>query len=130
MHTVATGGTFGSASVQTPQAHCNPGERVLGTGGYIQDTGGQVGIQVSRASTTGTFSYFQGHEDADGYTGNWGLLAYAVCAPMPAGYEIAQTGSPTALSEAEKVAETTSPRARRRSPVAARSRSTRPATCS
>ena len=107
MHTVVAGGTYGSAPSQTPQAHCNPGERVLGTGGWIQDTGGQVGIQVSRASAAGTFSYFQGHEDADGYAGNWGLLAYAVCGPAPAGYEIAQTGSPTALSEADKVAETT-----------------------
>ena len=107
MHTAVAGGTFGSAPSQAPQAHCNAGERVLGTGGYIQDTGGQVGIQVSRASTTGTFSYFQGHEDADGYAGNWGLLAYAVCAPAPAGYEIAQTASPTALSEAEKVADAT-----------------------
>ena len=42
----STGGTFGSTPSQTPQAHCNAGERVLGTGGYIQDTGGQVGIQV------------------------------------------------------------------------------------
>jgi hypothetical protein len=106
MHTAVAGGTFGSASVQSPQAHCNPGEKVLGTGGWIQDTGGQVGIQVARASTSGEFSYFQGHEDADGYVGSWGLLAYAVCAPAPAGYEIAQTGSPTALSEAEKVADT------------------------
>ena len=104
MHTAVAGGTFGSTPSQAPQASCNAGERVLGTGGWIQDTGGQVGIQVSRASTTGTYSYFQGHEDADGYAGNWGLLAYAVCAPAPAGYEIAQTASPTALSEAEKVA--------------------------
>jgi hypothetical protein len=103
-HTVVAGGTFGSAASQAPQASCNPGERVLGTGGWIQDTGGQVGIQVSRASTGGTFSYFQAHEDADGYAGNWGLLAYAVCAPAPAGYEIAQAASPTSLSEAEKVA--------------------------
>jgi hypothetical protein len=106
MHTVVKGGTFGSASVQTTQPTCNAGERVLGTGGWIQDTGGQVGIQVSRASTTGTFSYFQAHEDADGYAGDWGQLGYAICAPAPAGYEIAQTGSPEALSEAEKAADT------------------------
>jgi hypothetical protein len=105
MHTVAKGGTYGSASLQLVQPSCNAGERVLGTGGYIQDTGGQVGIQVSRASTTGTSSYFQGHEDADGYAGDWGELGYAICAPMPAGYEIAQTGSPEALSEAEKAAD-------------------------
>ena len=75
MHTKVTGGTYGSASSQRPEAHCDPGERVLGSGGYVQDTGGQVGIQVARASTLGTFSYFQAHEDADGYAGNWGLLA-------------------------------------------------------
>jgi hypothetical protein len=107
MHTKITGGTYGSASWQRPEAHCDPGERVLGSGGYVQDTGGQVGIQVARASTLATFSYFMAHEDADGYAGNWGLLAYAVCAPAPAGYEIVQTASPESLSEAEKSAEAT-----------------------
>jgi hypothetical protein len=40
MHTVATGGTFGSAPSQTPQAHCNAGERVLGTAGKKTLSGG------------------------------------------------------------------------------------------
>ena len=105
MHIEVTGGTYGSSTSQRPEAHCDPGERVLGSGGYVQDTGGQVGIQVARASTLATFSYFQAHEDADGYAGNWGLLAYAVCAPAPAGYEIVQTASSTSLSEAEKSAD-------------------------
>jgi hypothetical protein len=74
--------------MQNPEAHCDPGEKVLGTGAQVSLTNGQVGLQVARASTTGNWSYAFAHEDPDGYQYGWYSWAYAVCAPEPAGYDV------------------------------------------
>lgn len=98
-----------SLSVQTTSAVCTDGRRALGTGGSIGSAGGQVGLQVARASASGDIARVQAHEDADGYTGNWFVISYAICAQPPAGYQVVYGESPQRASEPEKVASAVCP---------------------
>jgi hypothetical protein len=84
------------------EAHCTGNRKVIGTGAKVSTNGGEVGLQVMRASTLATFSYAQAAEDFDGYFDVWNVTAYAVCADEPAGYEIVQTASPEDDSESPK----------------------------
>jgi len=59
---------------------------------------------VARASGTGDIARAQAHEDADGFTGNWSVVSYAVCVQPPAGYEVVYASSDERLSETNKVA--------------------------
>ena len=68
-------------------------------GGY-----GFVGLQVMRASLATDFIYAQGHEEST-YSAVWYIVAYAVCAMRPSGYEIEQGASPEEDSEPIKVAD-------------------------
>jgi hypothetical protein len=102
-------GGFSSAAMQNPEAHCDPGEKVLGTGASVSLTNGEVGLQVARASTTGDWSYAFAHEDPDGYQYGWYSWAFAVCAPEPAGYDVNNWPSAQSDSEAGKVATATCP---------------------
>jgi hypothetical protein len=101
-HIVAAWTTPSSASVQLAQAHCPAGEVVIGSGGYTNGVGGQVGLQVVRASMNETYAYAQAHEDADGWGGTWNVWSWAVCADRPSGYEIVHGASAADDSEAEK----------------------------
>ncbi len=86
------------------EAHCTGGRKVIGTGARISTNGGEVGLQVMRASMQETFSYAQAHEDFDGYFDYWNVTAYAVCVNEPAGYEIVQGQSASEDSEDAKLA--------------------------
>jgi hypothetical protein len=94
--------TLSSDSVQLAEAQCPPGRKVVGNGAWTNNTAGQVGLQVLRASTDGTRVYAQAHEDGDGYSGQWNVRAFAVCANAPAGYEIKMADSPQSDSETTK----------------------------
>lgn len=109
MHIVWSFSTLSSASNQRAEAECNDGEQVVGTGAYIYGSGGQVGLQVMRASTVDNLVYAQGHEDASGYTGSWYVMAVAVCADPIDGHEVINTPSPEDDSEQDKSAETYCP---------------------
>ena len=102
-------GEFSSASAQSLEAHCDPGEKVLGTGAWLSLVNGEAGLQVARASTTGDWSYAFFHEDPDGYQYGWYTAAYAVCAPEPTGYDVNNWASTQSDSEAGKVATATCP---------------------
>lgn len=88
---------------------CDTGEKVLGVGAAIDNSAGQVGLHVMRASIIGTFSYAIASEDADGYGGYWSLAAFVVCADPVDGYQIVQERSVEEDSENEKVAVATCP---------------------
>jgi len=95
---------FSSAAAHNVEAHCDPGEKVLGTGAQVSLTNGEAGLQVSRASTTGDWSYAFAHEDPDGYQYGWYLWAFAVCAPEPASYDVINAASAYEDSEPGKYA--------------------------
>jgi hypothetical protein len=109
LHVASEQGGFSSAAMQNPEAHCDPGEKVLGTGAQVSVTNGEVGLQVARASTTGNWSYAFAHEDPDGYQYGWYSWAYAVCAPEPAGYDVINAPSAYHDSEAAKTGTATCP---------------------
>ena len=87
-----------------------PGAQVaLGTGGRIINPGGEVALQVARASIDGRLARVQAHEEADGYSGSWSVVAYAVCVDRPPGYEIVTGLSDQEASESIKFAEVSCP---------------------
>jgi hypothetical protein len=94
--------TASSSSTQLATAVCPTGRKVVGNGGTVYNAAGQAGLQVMRASTDGARVYAQAHEDADGYSGDWYVFAWAVCATAPAGYEIVMAESPQRDSETTK----------------------------
>jgi hypothetical protein len=61
-------------------ARCDPGKRVIGTGGEILGGGGQVAFQYMIPDAGLTRVHVRGVEDQDGTTANWAVRAYAVCA--------------------------------------------------
>ncbi|MBE1484396.1 hypothetical protein [Plantactinospora soyae] len=78
--------------------------RAIGGGARIVNPGRDVALQVARASGTGDIFRASAHEDADGYSGNWTVDAYAVCVNRPAGYQVVTTASTQGDSESEKIA--------------------------
>ncbi|MFI7547132.1 hypothetical protein [Actinoplanes sp. NPDC049599] len=105
-YTVATGHTpvTGSPAAAEAQAVCPGGTRAIGGGARIVNPGRDVSLRISRASGTGDIFRAGAHEDADGYSGAWGVDAYAVCVNAPAGYQVVTTASAASDSEAEKLA--------------------------
>jgi hypothetical protein len=86
------------------RAECDGGRRAIGGGARITNPGRDVALQVARASGTGDIFRASAHEDADGYSGNWTVNAYAVCVNQPAGYQVVMTESAESDSEPEKIA--------------------------
>jgi hypothetical protein len=61
-------------------AVCPSGKQVTGTGSRIVNSGGQVGLQLNRASGPLDISRSTARERANGYAGLWTLTSYAICA--------------------------------------------------
>jgi hypothetical protein len=98
LHVVSGSGPLGSATVQSAQARCSPGEVALGGGGLVRNPGFQADLRTVAPSASGDRFIVQGGEDVDGYPANWSVVAYAMCAPRPPGYQIVAStslGSPT-----------------------------------
>ena len=109
-HTVLAATTLSSASVQQAEPRCKSGERVLGTGGWVvQPTAQQVALQAVGPDASGQFGYAQAHEDANGYGGQWNVLAYAVCAPKPSRYAVVTHDAPAFDSQPFKASGTDCP---------------------
>ena len=94
--------TLSSNSTHLATAVCPTGRKVVGSGGTIYNANGNAGLQVVRASSDGTRVYAQGHESAAGYSGQWYVFAWAVCATAPVGYQIVTANSPQDDSETTK----------------------------
>jgi hypothetical protein len=97
-------GPVSSTPRQDAAAVCPDGQRVIGTGARISAISGDVVLQVARPSGPGDIARAQAHEDADGYSGTWSVIAYAICAPPPDGYDIVFDASPLRDSQDIKVA--------------------------
>jgi hypothetical protein len=79
-----------SSTSKTVAAKCPAGKRVLGGGGTVTGGRGQVVLQQLQPIQTATDDRFvvNAREDETGYSSNWRLTAYALCAdPLP-GYAI------------------------------------------
>jgi hypothetical protein len=91
-----------SSISKTVAARCPAGKRVLGGGGTVTDGRGQVVLERLEPVQTATDDRFVvgAREDGSGYSRNWQLTAYALCAdPLPA-YSIlpSTSGSPSSNS--------------------------------
>jgi hypothetical protein len=87
-----------SQSVKSGTATCPAGTVVLDGGAFIfGNAGGQVRLSGLRQVVTifGTGFQATATEDSTGFGGNWRLSTYAVCAPMPAGWQQVWTTSAT-----------------------------------
>ena len=73
-------------------------QRVLGTGAMVAATSGPEtagpALQVARADAQGVLTRAQAHERPAGWSADWQLYGYAVCADRPAGYEVRTGASP------------------------------------
>jgi hypothetical protein len=105
-HIVAKASKLSSASKQPAAVACPSGQRAIGSGARIRppQPAGGVQLQVARPSASGDIVRAQAHERAGGYPGKWSVIAYAVCAAEPEGYQVQFAPSPASDSEAEKTA--------------------------
>jgi hypothetical protein len=67
-----------SVGSKTATAVCPPGTQVHGLAGELSGATGQVLLDVFAGSATEVS--VTGHEDADGFAGDWFVTAYAICA--------------------------------------------------
>ncbi len=88
LYLAAGSGLLRSDTVQSTDARCGPGEAVLGGGGLVRNPDFQADLRTLAPSLTGDRFTAQGGEDFDGYANPWSVVAYAVCAPRPANYQI------------------------------------------
>ena len=93
-----------SSTSKTVTANCPVGKRVLGGGGTVTGGRGQVVLERLEPVQSATNDRFvvRAREDGTGYSSNWRLTAYALCAnpnPLPA-YAIlpSTSGSPNSNS--------------------------------
>jgi hypothetical protein len=78
---------FASAGPKSELAVCPPGRAVIGGGASLSNGFGQVSIQDLAISSTGVSA--RAAEDADTYSGNWSVTAYAICAAAaPPGWQV------------------------------------------
>jgi len=75
-------------SKATLVAPCPAGKVVLGTGAQVKGGNGGVMLQVSGAWNTGDRAGAQAQEVPGGYSGNWSLTSFAICAKPPSGYAV------------------------------------------
>ncbi len=96
-----------SLSSQTHQAACPDGKRILGAGGRVNNTSGQVALRTVNTNVpAANKALVAGHEDGDGYTGTWSVTAYAICANPVAGFSIASGTSSWDATDAKLVTAT------------------------
>jgi hypothetical protein len=67
---------------------CPTGKRVLGAGGETNGGARQVLMRAVRPDSALKAVTVLGVEDGTGFTGNWSVTAYAICASPPAGLQM------------------------------------------
>jgi len=96
-----------SLSSQTHAAACPSGKRLIGAGGRVNDTSGQVALRTVNTNVpAANQALVAGHEDGDGYTGTWSVTAHAICADPVAGFSIASGTSAWDSTDAKLVTAT------------------------
>jgi hypothetical protein len=89
---VSASTTPSSTSVQQAVASCPGSTKTLGTGAQINNPGGQVTLQTNRSDDPLGIVRAVAKEDANGYSASWNVISYAVCASLPATFEVASQG--------------------------------------
>jgi hypothetical protein len=80
---------FTSARPKSANAVCPPGRAVIGGGASLSNGLGQVSIQALVIGQSHVSA--KADEDADTYSGNWSVTAYAICAATaPFGFHVAE----------------------------------------
>ncbi len=110
LQVVSKTNTPSSSDFQLEAVSCPIGKRVIGTGARINNPAGQVALQAKGTNNPdATFGSVSAYEDIDGFSGNWGLTAFAICLPTPiAGFSIASASSAW-NSEPRKIVNVTCP---------------------
>jgi hypothetical protein len=108
---VLASSTPSSSAVQQIAAVCPAGKRVIGTGAQINswELLTQVTLQLVRSSGPRDIVRATAKEDANGYTGNWVVSAFAICANPLAGITVEYFGPTYRWSENSKVEEVDCP---------------------
>lgn len=75
----AGSGPPNSNAGHTATAECPEDQALLGLGGRSNGGGGQVVLDTLAARTKDSATV-HGHEDQDGFSGNWSVTAFAICA--------------------------------------------------
>jgi hypothetical protein len=81
--------------IKSVNAVCPAGTRVVGGGGWAFDNDANKVrlVRLEPLSSSAQSSYFVQAEAEIGFTGNWWLEAYAICATTPAGHQIVRATS-------------------------------------
>jgi len=83
--------TAGTGTFVTKFVDCPAGLKLLGTGAKITSGGREVGIQRTASDSGLTRALSTAREDATGFSGNWTLTSFGVCANPVAGASSAVT---------------------------------------
>jgi len=83
---------------------CPTGTKVLGAGGETNDGERQVLLRAVRPDNVLKAVNVLAVEDGNGFTGDWSVTAYAICAPAPAGLELVTAQTPPGSSDTEAIA--------------------------
>ncbi|WP_283136960.1 hypothetical protein [Rhizohabitans arisaemae] len=109
LQNVTTASVVNSNIFKSQTAMCPAGKRVVGGGARLSILTNEVAITQFAPLPTGDGIEARAYEDWDGFVGNWGLVAHAICAdPLP-GYEIQTATSPSASPPSASVVASCTP---------------------
>ena len=77
---VSAASTSASGTFVSKFVDCPSGKKLLGTGAKVLGGGREVGIQRTASDFGLTRALSTGREDANGFSGNWTLTSFGVCA--------------------------------------------------
>ena len=89
-----------SSDFRSATVTCPAGKRVVGTGARVTGGLNAVVLDDIRPDSPLETVNAQAHEDQAGTTGDWAVIAYAVCAEPPPGLELVTTSSAVASQDA------------------------------
>jgi hypothetical protein len=76
-----------SSTFKTAESGCPDGKQVIGSGGRVTGSSGEVALTLTRSSGPRDITRASAREDANGYAGSWFLVSVAICAnPIPGTY--------------------------------------------
>jgi hypothetical protein len=90
-----------NSAAKTANAFCPAGTAVLGGGGAVSGSAGQVGMDIMLPLVGSPAYSVTGREDETGVAGNWSVTADAVCAPKPAGLTVVTGSTPAKSGKAD-----------------------------
>ncbi|WP_283136961.1 hypothetical protein [Rhizohabitans arisaemae] len=109
LENVTTVSAFNSNVFKSQTALCPAGKRVVGAGARLTMVTNEVAITQFAPLPNGQGVEARAYEDWDGFAGNWGLIAHAICADTPAGWEIQTATSPPGSPPSATVVASCSP---------------------